>query len=186
MSFGFSNTEGVKPHTGNRSVPDDGDYHVMISKSVLEPSKKGKGGENIVLEYTILAGTFAGAVVKEWLSVINASDTAQNIARAKAEALRVICKLSSTQGSDDLLGKELIIRSKKEPNEYVDNTGTKRTGYNATVVNYMTTDRRDAEGKEVPAFIAVVKQEPAQARSVTHSSSGQQPPNDDMDDDIPF
>jgi hypothetical protein len=190
MSTGFSfrDTEGHNPHTGNRSIPDDGDYSVMISKADLGDNKS-RTGLNLALEYTILAGEYSGSVLKEWLSVVNNNETAQNIARSKAEAIRRVTKLSQDSDIDALVGKNMIVRVKKEPNEYVDNNGNKRTGYNAVPVMYMDLNRTNAEGKPVAQFVAVAKQDnppPAQSQQSSGSNKSATSMKADLDDDIPF
>lgn len=199
MSFSFRDTEGQQAHTGTRRIPDEGDYRVMISKADLEDSKKGNGAVNLAMEYTILAGDFSGVVLKEWLAVVNKSETAQNIARSKAEALRIITKLKQDAEVNALVGKELIVRVFKEPNEYTDNNGNKRTGVNAVVGNYMNLERLDAAGKPVAAFVPTVKQETSQGSSQGSSGSSQGNSSgnaqggytggqsrQDLDDEIPF
>jgi hypothetical protein len=183
--FSFKDTEGHNPHTGTRTVPDDGDHTVMISKSSLDPSKKGNG-LNLALEYTVLSGAFSGSILKEWLSVVNTNETAQNIARSKAEAIRRVAKLPQDADVDALVGKNIIVRTKKEANEYVDNNGVKRTGYNAIPVMYMDLNRQNPEGKVVAAFVPSAKQEQIQT-TVTNPNNGSKDSNDnDVDDDIPF
>jgi hypothetical protein len=187
MSFNFRETEGVAAHTGSRTVLDDGDHVVMISGSSFEDGKKANGSKNIVLEYTVLGGNFAGQTVKEWLSVVNPSEIAQNIARSKAEALRIITKLRQDQGSDDFVGKEMIIRTKKKANQYLTDKGETRTGYNAEIVLYMTKDRTDASGKVIAAFIPT-----AQADNTTYtgtsssSTTNTRTTSSGGDDEIPF
>ena len=192
MSFSFRDTEGQQAHTGTRRIPDEGDYRVMISEAKLEDSKKGGGAVNLVMEYTILGGSFAGVVVKEWLAVVNKSEQAQNIARSKAEALRIITRLKQDSDVTALVGKELIIRVIRESNEYMDNQGNKRMGVNAVVNNYMTLERQNAAGQVVPDFVPSVKQETQQAQTSQRSAQGDYTSKssyagtDALDDEIPF
>ena len=65
MTFNMQDLAGTKAHTGTRTVPDAGDYVVMISKSETADGKKS-GSMNATMEYTIISeGPFTGAVIKE-------------------------------------------------------------------------------------------------------------------------
>jgi hypothetical protein len=97
--------------------------------------------------------------------------------------------LSQDSDIDALVGKNMIVRVKKEPNEYVDNNGNKRTGYNAVPVMYMDLNRTNAEGKPVAQFVAVAKQDnppPAQSQQSSGSNKSATSMKADLDDDIPF
>lgn len=196
MGFSFRDTEGQQAHTGSRRLPDEGDYRVMISKSDLEDGKKNNGSVNLVMEYTIVGGTFAGTVLKQWLAVVNSSETAQNIARGRAEAIRIVTKLPQNSEVTDLVGREMIVRVIHETNEYLDRNGTKRVGKNAVPDNYMTLDGKNAAGAVVPAFVPSVKQEEPKTNQSSGGNSGSGytggsgqsggQSGQDLDDEIPF
>lgn len=185
-SFDLSQAGKEGVYTGQRKQLDAGDYPVMISKSVEAAGKK-QGSTNAVMEYTILDGEFSGEVVKEWLPIINDSEVAQSIARAKIGAISAITGVTSG-GIDGLQGSELMIRVQKEPNEYINRNGQTVKGSNAVVANYMTMQMKDAEGKDVSPF---VESKPKDASPTNSTSSGSgsssiSQSSDDMDDEIPF
>jgi hypothetical protein len=186
MTFNMQDLNSTKAHTGTRVTPDAGDYVVMISKSETADGKKS-GSLNAVMEYTIISdGPFTGAVVKEWLAIVNSSEQAQNIARSKLRAVQVTSKSENAQTINDMVGKQIIIRVNKEENEYVDSQGNRRKGFQNNVINYMDMKRKDADGKDVPAFVA---QAPKPASDAQFSSTRQAQTTGsaaDNDDEIPF
>lgn len=187
MTFNMQDLAGTKAHTGTRVTPDAGDYVVMISKSETADGKK-QGSLNAVMEYTIISdGPFTGAVIKEWLAIVNSSEQAQNIARSKLRAIQVTSKSENAQSINDMVGKQIMIRINKEENEYVDNQGNRRKGFQNNVINYMNMQRKDADGKDVPAFVAQAPKPQSDAgfssvRSQTSTGSAE----DNDDDQIPF
>ena len=194
-TFNMADLEGVKAHTGTRVTPEAGDYVVMISRASVENGKVA-GNMNAAMEYTILSdGPFNGAVVKEWLAIVNKSEQAQNIARSKLRAIQIVSKSQNVQSVDELVGKQIIIRINKEANQYIDNNGNQRTGYQNNVVNYMDLKRQDSDGKEVAPFVAVAQtQQNAQANGFSSvrnpgaqsSGSSQTYSGGGVDDEIPF
>lgn len=190
MSFDISQSKSNDVYTGGgQRKLEAGDYPVMISKAVEQASKKG-GGQNAVMEYTVLDGEFTGEVIKEWLPVVNANDVAQGIARSKVNAISTITNINSG-GIDAFVGAELIIRVNKEPNEYIDRNGEKRKGFNNNIVNYMTMDMKNAEGKDVAPFVPSASQSTTTASTNSDVESGAQTSGgvsagSAPDDEIPF
>lgn len=190
MGFNISEAQGSGVYTGRKKQLEEGDYPVMISKAVEAAGKKD-GTTNAVMEYTIIDGDFSGEVVKEWLSIVNNSEIAQQIARSKVNAISSVTGVTDG-GIDAFQGAEMIIRVHKEPNEYINRNGDKVKGFNAVVANYMTLQMKDAEGKDVAPFVPSANKTDSQPDS---NSSGQS--NSDntssrsidttgVDDDIPF
>lgn len=151
MNFGYNNVEDKQTHTGARAVPDSGDYNVMISDIQMESNSR-QDGHNIVVTYSILDGDYAGSEVKEWLAVINKSDTAQNIAQSKLKSIYITTGKTSASSFTELQGAVLRIRLYKKEHQWTDNDGNSRDGYNTEVAMYMDTDGNNANGKEVPQY----------------------------------
>lgn len=186
MGFSINNANGNGVFTGSRKQIEEGDYIVMISKSTTAAGKK-EGSQNVVMEYTITEGDFAGEVVKEWLAVVNSSEVAQQIARSKVSAISSITGITDGE-VDDFQGSEIMIRVRKEPNEYVNRNGQTVKGSNAVVENYMTLQMKDAEGKDVAPFRPSSPKPTPVAQTETSAPSGGSGSfdNSDGNDDIPF
>lgn len=188
--------DGVESHTGLKKGLVSGDYAVMISKAEVETNKRNNG-DNVVMEYSVLAGEFAGSEAKEWLAVTNPSDVAQGIARSKLMALFDVTK---TNDIPALVGKNIMIRMVVTENgTYVDNKGETRPSYDRNVANYMTMDMKDAKGNDVAPFVASEEKPKAQGSSGSggtggtggtggsYSESGQAGGSSrDLDDRVPF
>jgi hypothetical protein len=188
MTFNMNDLSGVKAHTGTRQTLDAGEYAVMISKADTADGKS-QGAINAVMEYTVLTdGPFKGAVVKEWLAIVNKSETAQNIARSKLRAVQLVSKSENAAQVSDMVGKSIIIHVGREESEYVDREGNKRKGINNTVLNYLNMKRQDSDGNAAPVYNAPapkvkdVAQE--EFKSSRQHSAGSGSNNDDSD--IPF
>lgn len=177
-NFNMNEMGDVKAHTGSRVVPDAGDYNVVVSDAELETNKSGNG-TNVLMEYTILDGNFAGSTVKEWLAVVNNSEQAQNIARSKLQAIRVVTKSEAEGYVSALKNKSLRLRLNKTEGSY-----NGRTVYNSDVVMYMDSTGRNAEGKEVTAFVPT--EVAPVANTQTQSSNTVGGGSQSGDDDIPF
>lgn len=203
MNFSFDSMNDVQAHTGQRVIPDSGDYNVMISDIKMESNSKNNG-HNIIVTYSIVDGEYAGSELKEWLAVINPNDTAQGIAQSKLKAIYLVTKKVSAKHYRELNGTLLRIRVLKKENTYTDNNGNQRDGFNNEVVMYMDTSGRNSDGKEVAAYAGptvVAKSAKANSgssnknsnasnsgnsNSNSDSKSGFDPNSDNDDDDIPF
>lgn len=177
-NFNMNEMGDVKAHTGSRVIPDAGDYNVVISDAELQ-TNNNNNGTNIFMEYTILDGNFAGSTVKEWLAVVNNSERAQIIARSKLQAIRVVTKSEAEGNVSALKNKSLRLRLNKTEGSY-----NGRTVYNSDVVMYMDSTGRNAEGKEVAAFVPI--ETPPVNNTQTQSSDPVGGGSQSGDDDIPF
>lgn len=186
MTFNMNDLNGVKSHTGTRQTLEAGEYTVMISKADTADGK-AHGSINAVMEYTVISdGPFTGAVVKEWLAIVNKSEIAQNIARSKLRAVQLVSKSENAAQVSDMVGKTILIHVGREESEYLDRDGNKRKGINNTVLNYLNTKRQDAEGNTAPPYMAkpakVQEDQKEEFKSNRYSGTG----SSLSDDDIPF
>lgn len=183
---------------GQRVIPDAGDYNVMISAASLEPNKQ-RNGSNAVIAYSIIDGPFQGSEKTEYLSVIHKSADAQRISRSRLKAIQTVTGLLAEGKGEisDLVGRSLRIRMSKEPHQFTNTQGQVVKTYQNDVVNYMTTDGEDANGKKVPAFVVQTasanestgNQNTGGSSSSSNSGSSQSNQgsgSSDMDDEIPF
>lgn len=151
MNFGYNALDDVDAHTGGgRVVPDSGDYNVMISSIGMESS--AKGGHNIVVKYSILDGDFAGTEITEWLPVVCASETAQNIALSKLKAMYVVTNKTKAKMFQELEGALLRIRILKKEAQFTNSNGELVDTFNSDVNMYISTKGLDPNGKEVPDY----------------------------------
>lgn len=199
MNFSFNSMGDVKAHTGQRVVPDSGDYNVMLSDITMDSNRAGDG-HNIIVTYSILDGDFAGSELKEWLAVINKNETAQNIAQSKLKAIYLVTGKTSAKSFTELAGTVLRIRVLKKPNKYIDNNGNEREGHNNEVAMYMDTNGRNPEGKDVapyngPAIVAASgnskknnagNQSSNSVKGDSYGSPNVSKSDDNYDDEIPF
>lgn len=191
--FSFDEVKDTKASLGSgaRKLVDRGDYNVLITKSDTADNSKGTG-KNVAMEYNILDGDFSGTDLKEWLAVVNSSETAQGIAREKIKALFDVTEVRT--GSDDLVGHTIRVRIDHEANEWTNkNTGKTMKGHNAVITHYMTPDGKNAAGDLVPAFTGQPKSPETTANEGTANSSSSGSSGEikssgkaDLDDEIPF
>lgn len=205
MGFSFNELEGVDPSTGERVYIGTGDYNVMISSSEIQTSKNNRG-TNLHLKYTVLDGPFQGTEVQEWLAIVNSSEKAQEIARAKLKALQIVAAVRDNGTTDDLVGKAIRLRIFKEASFFNDsNTGEKKASYQAVIKNYMSMSGKDAKGNEPremsEEYIASIDKKAEDAVSAVYKNNGShggdssdafsnrnesQKSKQDYDDEIPF
>lgn len=201
----FDRMQQTKAATGSRQRMEDGDYNVVITKAWTQSVKNG--GTMLWLQYVVAEGeNFAGTEFKESFNIVNKSDQAVDIAFGQLKAIFIcsdtsldeIADLPIAEIGEPLVGQMLRMRVITEvehnvPIKQDDGSTRKVTVRRYRPVVYMNTEGQDAEGKEVPEFVAVVKKEVDNSGSsdTTNQSSGSTGSSSssssiDLDDEIPF
>lgn len=109
----FSRKADELPEQSYDPVPE-GLYNADIEKAEVKQTKDGTG-QYINMQLKILGPTQSGRVVFGTINIQNKSEKAEEIGLRQLKELRAACGIASLRDTDELIGRQVKIKVKIQP-----------------------------------------------------------------------
>lgn len=106
----------------------EGEYDAIIIDSEFKANSKGTG-QYLLVTIEVTKGDYAGRQLKEYLNLVNPSQTAVKIAEDKMKEIGRAVGLENVSNSTQVHNRPFVIKVKvEEAKPYTDKDGNERTG----------------------------------------------------------
>lgn len=102
------------PEVASWAPIPDGWYRVSITGAILKPTKNGDG-QYVSVSYTILGPQYEGRILFGNINIRNKNPKAQEIGLQNLNSIMRACGIVSLSDTDQLIGNNLEIKTKIQP-----------------------------------------------------------------------